>query len=160
MSLCNFVTNSNVICHICLQPDMVKTYHISKLIIRSNRIHCLKYLRSATFDCKVTEIRLSEFVAKTQFFSAIFFHILKKSLKGFKSWLIDQLKLHFLSFSFINQRSDFINQRSDFINQKTDFINQRSDFINQRSDFINQRSDYMSKNRSLTIMISWAMCLV
>ena len=36
-------------------------------IIWSNRIHSLKYLRSATFGCKDIVIRKSEFVAKTQF---------------------------------------------------------------------------------------------
>ena len=33
----------------------------------SNRIHSLKYLRSATFGSKDIVIRKSEFVAKTQF---------------------------------------------------------------------------------------------
>ena len=36
-------------------------------IFWSNRIHSLKYLRSATFGCKDIVIRKSEFVAKTQF---------------------------------------------------------------------------------------------
>ena len=38
-------------------------------IIWSNRIHSLKYLRSATFGSKDIVIRKSEFVAKTQFLS-------------------------------------------------------------------------------------------
>ena len=38
-------------------------------IIWSNRIHSLKYLRSATFGSKDIVIRKSEFVAKIQFFT-------------------------------------------------------------------------------------------
>ena len=47
-------------------------------IIWSNRIHSLKYLRSATFGSKDTVSRKSEFVAKTQFLYKSICQILEK----------------------------------------------------------------------------------
>ena len=46
----------------CCKPSFFQTQ-----IIWSNRIHSLKYLRSATFGSKDIVIRKSEFVVKTQF---------------------------------------------------------------------------------------------
>ena len=54
--------NLNIFRSRCCKPMIFQTQ-----IIWSNRIHSLKYLRSATLGCKDTVIKNSEFVAKTQF---------------------------------------------------------------------------------------------
>ena len=54
--------NLNIFRTRCCKPLIFQT-----LIIWSNRIHSLKYLRSATFCSKDIVIRKSKFVAKTQF---------------------------------------------------------------------------------------------
>jgi len=54
--------NLNIFRTRCCKPLIFQTQ-----IILSNRIHSLKYLRSATFGSKDTVTRKSEFVAKTQF---------------------------------------------------------------------------------------------
>ena len=56
--------NLNIFRTRCCKPLIFQTQ-----IIRSNRIHSLKYLRSVTFGSKDIVIRKSEFVATTQFFS-------------------------------------------------------------------------------------------
>ena len=54
--------NFNIFGTWCCKPLIFQTQ-----IIWSNRIHSLKYLRSATFVSKDIVIRKSEYVAKTQF---------------------------------------------------------------------------------------------
>ena len=54
--------NLNIFRSRCCKPMIFQTQ-----IIWSNRIHSLKYPRSATLGCKDTGIKNSEFVAKTQF---------------------------------------------------------------------------------------------
>ena len=54
--------NLNIFRTQCCKPSIFQTQ-----IIWSNRIHCLKYLRSATFGSKDIVIIKSEYVAKTQF---------------------------------------------------------------------------------------------
>ena len=49
----------------------------------SNRIHSLKYLRSATFGSKDIVIKKSEFAAKTQFLSQEKFEFTVKSVKWY-----------------------------------------------------------------------------
>ena len=56
--------NLNILRTRCCKPLIFQTQ-----IIWCNRIHSLKYLRSATFGPKDIVIRNSEFVAKTQFLS-------------------------------------------------------------------------------------------
>ena len=64
LSLCNKIKylNLNIFRTRCCKPLIFQTQ-----IIRSNRFHSLKYLRSATFGSKDIAIRKSEFVTKTQF---------------------------------------------------------------------------------------------
>ena len=64
MSLWNKIkySNLNSFRTRCSKPLIFQTQ-----IIWANRIHSLKYLRSATFGSKNIVIRKSEFVAKTQF---------------------------------------------------------------------------------------------
>ena len=77
----------------CCKPLIFQTQ-----IIRSNRIHSLKYLRSTTFSSKDIVIIKSEFVAKTQFLSfekyvpnhLISFICLKWILKKFSTTLHTQ----------------------------------------------------------------------
>ena len=64
MSLWNKIQylNLNIFRTRCCKPLIFQTQ-----ICWSNRIHCLKYLRSTTFGSKDIVIRKSEFVAKNQF---------------------------------------------------------------------------------------------
>ena len=64
MSLCHklWIYNLNIFGTQCCKYLIFQTY-----IIRSNRIHSLKYLRSTTLESKDIGFRKAEFVAKTQF---------------------------------------------------------------------------------------------
>ena len=64
LSLCNKIKylNPNIFRTLCCKPLIFHTQ-----INWFNRIHSLKYLRSRTFGSKDIVIRISEFVAKTQF---------------------------------------------------------------------------------------------
>ena len=75
--------NLNIFRTRCCKPLIFQTQ-----IIWSNKIHSLKYLRSATFGSKDIVIRKSEFVAKTQFLWPC-------------CWIGNILNLHFAIFKMV-----------------------------------------------------------
>ena len=82
--------NLNILRTRCCKPLIFQTQ-----IIGSNRIHSLKYLRSATFGSKDIVIMKSEFVAKTQFLykNTLIKKRLKEGGRDFESHFIFSLNL-------------------------------------------------------------------
>ena len=64
-----FVTNSEFIIPMSLEPNVVHLWYFKTYIIWSKRIHSLKYLRSTTLDIRFRKV---EFVAKTHSLTIIF----------------------------------------------------------------------------------------
>jgi len=60
-----FATNSEFLIPISLEPNVVNLWYFKLIIIWSNRIHSLKYLRSTTLESKDKVFKKAEFVAKT-----------------------------------------------------------------------------------------------
>ena len=84
--------NLNIFRTRCCIPLIFQTQ-----IIWSNRIHSLKYLRSATFGSKDIGIRKSEFVAKTQFlYCKTHFFI------SVKIWLLFNISLCFMHVKHVS----------------------------------------------------------
>ena len=79
--------NLNIFRTRCCKPLIFQTQ-----IVLCYRIHSLKYLRYATFGCKVIVIRKSEFVAKTQFLCFVTFSTAKSDVI---SICAEQIKCHF-----------------------------------------------------------------
>jgi len=71
-------------------------------IIWCNRIHSLKYLRYATFGCKVIVIRKSEFVAKTQFLSFLSNLMYNDKLYDFRNENFPNLRFKLTTFRIYN----------------------------------------------------------
>ena len=99
--------NLNIFRFWCCKPLIFQTQ-----IIWSNRIHSLKYLRSATFGSKDIEIRKSKFVAKTQFlltfvylFKCVFLHCLYRFIRQYHN---SKLKIMFLSAGWRLYRFTFL----------------------------------------------------
>ena len=62
------VTVSYFLIPISLQPNGEHLWYFKlKILDLTDRIHCVKYLRSSTLGCKDKEIRKSELEAKIQF---------------------------------------------------------------------------------------------
>ena len=77
--------NLNIFRIRCCKPLMFQTH-----IIWSNRIHSLKYLRTASFGSRDIVIRKSEFVAKTQF---LYKYVCRFRFKNVHNLLKNILKL-------------------------------------------------------------------
>ena len=67
-----FVTNSDILVPLSLQPDNVNLWYLEFKFVKSNWIYSLKCLRCTTLGCKYIGNRKSKFVAKTQFLSPKF----------------------------------------------------------------------------------------